>query len=68
MANTVRIALIQDEAKSEPQAVLADTILSLREAAAKGAQICCLKEMFATPYFCSVQDEAHFDFPTNQLS
>ena len=62
MTKSVRIALVQDEATGAPEAVLANTVTSLREAAAKGAQICCLKEMFATPYFCSVEDEDNFDY------
>lgn len=33
----------------------------VREAAAKGAQIILLSELFETPYFCIQADEKHFD-------
>jgi len=32
----------------------------VREAAARGAQIVLLQELFETPYFCITQDSAHF--------
>lgn len=32
----------------------------VRQAAAQGAQIILLQELFATPYFCITQDDAHF--------
>lgn len=33
----------------------------IREAAAKGAQIICLQELFSIPYFCTRQDTSLFD-------
>jgi len=33
----------------------------VREAAGRGAQIICLKELFATPYFCKAQRSERFD-------
>ena len=33
----------------------------IRDAAARGAQIVCLQELFATPYFCQREDAACFD-------
>ena len=33
----------------------------LREAAAKGAQVACLPELFRTQYFCQAEDAARFD-------
>jgi N-carbamoylputrescine amidase len=33
----------------------------VREAAARGAQVVLLQELFATPYFCIDQDSRHFD-------
>jgi N-carbamoylputrescine amidase len=32
----------------------------VRDAAARGAQVILLQELFATPYFCITQDPAHF--------
>ncbi len=36
------------------------TITRIREAAAQGAQIICLQELFASRYFCQSEDMAHF--------
>ncbi len=33
----------------------------IRQAAAEGAQVILLQELFAGPYFCKTQDPAHFD-------
>ena len=33
----------------------------IREAAARGAQIVCLQELFDAPYFCKVTDAERFD-------
>ena len=33
----------------------------IRDAAARGAQVVCLQELFATPYFCQREDDACFD-------
>ncbi|HEV2180434.1 MAG TPA: nitrilase-related carbon-nitrogen hydrolase, partial [Gemmatimonadaceae bacterium] len=33
----------------------------IREAAARGAQIVCLQELFNAPYFCKVTDAERFD-------
>jgi N-carbamoylputrescine amidase len=32
----------------------------VRQAAAQGAQVVCVQELFATPYFCITEDPAHF--------
>ncbi|MFW6324094.1 MAG: carbon-nitrogen hydrolase [Desulfovibrionales bacterium] len=33
----------------------------IKEAAGKGAQLVCLPELFATPYFCQSEDQENFD-------
>jgi N-carbamoylputrescine amidase len=33
---------------------------AVRQAAGQGAQVICLQELFATPYFCITEDPAHF--------
>ena len=33
----------------------------IRDAVGRGAQVVCLQELFATPYFCQREDEACFD-------
>jgi N-carbamoylputrescine amidase len=57
----VRIALLQGQAEPSVAAALAWTEARLEEAAAAGARIVCTQELFATPYFCRVQDPAFFD-------
>jgi N-carbamoylputrescine amidase len=42
-------------------AVLASTEAKVREAAARGAQIVCLKELFNAPYFAKSQKHERFD-------
>ena len=37
----------------------------VREAAAKGAQIILIQELFQTPYFCIDQSPEHFDLAQN---
>ena len=39
---------------------IAKTIVKIREAAAKGAQIICLQELFSSLYFCDVEDHENF--------
>jgi N-carbamoylputrescine amidase len=55
------IGLIQDHADSNAAATLARTEQLVREAAGRGAQIICLKELFNSPYFCKSQQCERFD-------
>jgi N-carbamoylputrescine amidase len=55
------IGLIQDHATSDAAANLQRTDRLVREAAGKGAQIVCLKELFQAPYFCKSQHSDRFD-------
>ena len=55
------VGLIQDSASSDARATLAASIVRIREAAALGAQIICLKELFNAPYFCKSQRSERFD-------
>ena len=55
------VALIQDHATSDRDETLAATEASIREAAGRGAQIICLKELFNAPYFCKVESSDRFD-------
>ena len=45
---------------SDPEANLKKAIEKTREAAAKGAQIVCLQELFRSLYFCDVEDYDNF--------
>jgi N-carbamoylputrescine amidase len=56
MADSVRIGLIQLTAEDSPAANVKKTIPRIEEAAAKGAKIIGLQEMFTTKYFCIHQD------------
>ncbi len=51
----VTVGLIQNCASQDKGANLEKTVLSVRSAAAQGAQIVCLQELFLTPYFCQVE-------------
>lgn len=58
----VVIGLVQDGVLGDPMQTLAATIGHIREAAARGAQIICLKELFNAPYFCKALRQQYFDF------
>ena len=61
MADVTRIALIQLTAEDTPAANVRKTIPRIEEAAAKGAKIIGLQEMFTTKYFCIEQDPKNFN-------
>ncbi len=61
MADSVRIGLIQLTAEDTPAANVRKTLPRIEEAAAKGAKIIGLQEMFTTKYFCIGQDPKNFD-------
>jgi N-carbamoylputrescine amidase len=55
------VGLIQDHATGDTAANVARAERLVREAARRGAQIICLKEMFNAPYFCKSQQSERFD-------
>src|SRR6478672_4790496 len=55
------VGIIQDSASSDAKATLDQAIAHVREAAGRGAQIICLKELFNAPYFCKSQQAERFD-------
>jgi N-carbamoylputrescine amidase len=55
------VGLIQDRATDDRAANLAAAERRVREAARRGAQIVCLKELFNAPYFCKSQQSDRFD-------
>ena len=61
MSDSVRVGLIQLTAEDTPAANVRKTLPRIEEAAAKGAKIIGLQEMFTTKYFCVTQDPKHFD-------
>ena len=56
-----RVGLIQLHATPEPEENLQRAIERIHDAAALGAQIACLPELFLTQYFCQREDVALFD-------
>jgi N-carbamoylputrescine amidase len=61
LAEKFRLGLVQMSATADPAQNLAHAIDRLRDAAAKGAQIVCLPELFQTQYFCKREDATLFD-------
>src|SRR5262245_28920420 len=56
-----RIGLVQMRMGSDPARNLDTAVAGISEAAARGAQVICLPELFRTPYFCQREDAALFD-------
>ena len=61
MADKYRVGLVQMSATPDPDKNLQRAFDRLHQAAAKGAQIVCLPELFQTQYFCQREDAALFD-------
>ena len=55
------IGIVQDHAGPDQAENLVRTEALIREAARRGAQIICLKELFASPYFCKSQHADRFE-------
>jgi N-carbamoylputrescine amidase len=55
------VGIIQDRATADRQENLARAERLIRDAALRGAQIVCLKELFNAPYFCKSQRLERFD-------
>src|SRR5580698_1350446 len=56
----VKIGIVQAACVKDKQANLDHAVEKIREAAANGAQIICLQELFSSLYFCDVEDYEHF--------
>lgn len=56
-----RIALVQQSVTEDRARNLARAEEGIREAAARGAELVCLQELFRTPYFPQVESADHFD-------
>ncbi len=55
------VGLMQMSTTSDPDKNLQHAIDKIRQAAARGAQIVCLPELFQTQYFCQREDAHLFD-------
>ncbi|RYY54763.1 MAG: carbon-nitrogen hydrolase [Chitinophagaceae bacterium] len=56
----VKIGTVQMSCTADKQDNLDKAIVKVREAAAGGAQIICLQELFTSLYFCDTEDYEHF--------
>jgi len=57
----VNIGTIQMSCDAEKDKNIQKTIVKIKEAADNGAQIICLQELFASLYFCDVEDHDNFN-------
>ena len=56
----IKIGIIQSSCLNDKQQNIDKTIDLIRQASAKGAQIICLQELFASLYFCDIEDHDNF--------
>jgi N-carbamoylputrescine amidase len=61
MAQRFRVGLVQMAMSADSQVNLDRAAVRVAEAAARGAEVVCLPELFRTPYFCQREDAALFD-------
>jgi N-carbamoylputrescine amidase len=61
MARTVRVALIQHACVESRDENISRALAGLRDAKQQGAELACLPELFAGPYFCQVEDPDQFE-------
>ncbi|MBI2191761.1 MAG: carbon-nitrogen hydrolase [Planctomycetes bacterium] len=57
----ITVALIQMSCTDRPEANLEKALDRIGEAAARGAQVVCLQELFRTCYFCQSESDEAFD-------
>jgi N-carbamoylputrescine amidase len=61
MHRTFVVGLVQDAVAADADSNLQKTIGRIREAAGRGAQIICLKELFNSRYFCQAERGERFN-------
>ena len=59
---TVSVGLVQMPMSTEPEQNFEKAVSLVRQAAAEGAKIVCLPELFRTQYFCQTEDHANFQW------
>ncbi len=57
----LRIALVQMSCEAEPRRNLDKALTRIDEAAARGARVICLQELFRSRYFCQSEEARNFD-------
>jgi N-carbamoylputrescine amidase len=60
MQEAFRIGLVQTSCSLDPNENLEKTVWKVREAAARGAQVVCLQELFRSQYFCREENAELF--------
>jgi N-carbamoylputrescine amidase len=58
---TVKLGLVQMSTTNDKRENVKKAVACIGEAAGRGAEVVCLQELFASPYFCQVEDAALFD-------
>ena len=56
----VQVGIVQMSCVKDKAANLKKAVIKIQEAAAKGAQIVCLQELFTSLYFCDTEDYENF--------
>ncbi len=56
-----RVGLVQMSCSTDPEENLQKAVGRVRDAAAQGAQIVCLQELFRSQYFCQTEDHELFN-------
>ena len=59
--NRFKVGLVQQSCDDDPDANLSRSIVDIREAAAKGAELIALPELHRSRYFCQTEDPGLFD-------
>jgi N-carbamoylputrescine amidase len=57
----VKVGLVQNRCTGSVEENFAAAVRGVREAAARGAQIICLQELFRSLYFCQAEDHKYFE-------
>jgi N-carbamoylputrescine amidase len=59
-SKTVTLGLVQHHCTLDPDENMRTALQGVRDAAARGAQIVCLEELFRSQYFCQTEEHRHF--------
>jgi N-carbamoylputrescine amidase len=62
MADLLRAALVQARWAGDKDTMTKNAVRSVQQAAAEGAKVVCLQELFNGPYFCQVQEPEWYDW------
>jgi N-carbamoylputrescine amidase len=62
MAEVVRAALVQAGWTGDKDTMVKNAVDAIHRAAAEGAKVVCLQELFYGPYFCQVQEPEYYDW------